>query len=51
VYDFDLFTIDAGNGGVQGSRFASTLYGTRIAICEMPAATITSEEHGGLGGM
>jgi hypothetical protein len=49
-YDFDLFTIGAGSGGVRASRFASTLHGARVAICEMPYATIASEEHGGLGG-
>ncbi|CAN6296418.1 unnamed protein product [Urochloa humidicola] len=49
-YDYDLFTIGAGSGGVRASRFASTLYGTRVAICEMPFATVASDEHGGLGG-
>jgi glutathione reductase (NADPH) len=49
-YDFDLFTIGAGSGGVRASRFASALHGARVAICEMPIATIASEEHGGLGG-
>ncbi|CAN6290575.1 unnamed protein product [Urochloa humidicola] len=49
-YDYDLFTIGAGSGGVRASRFASTLYGSRVAICEMPFATVASEEHGGLGG-
>nr|AOR16602.1 glutathione reductase [Tripidium arundinaceum] len=29
---------------------SSTLYGTRVAICEMPFATIASDELGGLGG-
>jgi glutathione reductase (NADPH) len=32
-YDFDLFTIGAGSGGVAGSRRAGG-YGARIAICE-----------------
>ncbi|WVZ55578.1 hypothetical protein U9M48_006219 [Paspalum notatum var. saurae] len=49
-YDFDLFTIGAGSGGVRASRFASALYGARVAICEMPFATVASDEHGGLGG-
>ncbi|KAJ1298669.1 hypothetical protein BS78_01G471300 [Paspalum vaginatum] len=49
-YDYDLFTIGAGSGGVRASRFASTLYGARVAICEMPFATIASDEQGGLGG-
>ncbi|RLN19899.1 hypothetical protein C2845_PM02G36650 [Panicum miliaceum] len=33
-YDYDLFTIGAGSGGVRASRFASTLYGARVAICD-----------------
>jgi len=49
-YDYDLFTIGAGSGGVRASRFASTLHGARVAICEMPFATIASDELGGLGG-
>ncbi|HEU0156235.1 MAG TPA: glutathione-disulfide reductase, partial [Stellaceae bacterium] len=32
-YDFDLFTIGAGSGGVAGSRRAAG-YGARVAICE-----------------
>jgi glutathione reductase (NADPH) len=32
-YDFDLFTIGAGSGGVASSRRAGT-YGARVAICE-----------------
>lgn len=49
-YDYDLFTIGAGSGGVRASRFASTLYGARAAICEMPFATIATDDLGGLGG-
>ncbi|KAL6902402.1 hypothetical protein ACP4OV_005278 [Aristida adscensionis] len=49
-YDFDLFTIGAGSGGVRASRFASSLYGARVAVCEMPFATVASDEHGGVGG-
>lgn len=33
TYDFDLFTIGAGSGGVAGSRRAAS-YGARVAICE-----------------
>ncbi len=33
AYDFDLFTIGAGSGGVAGSRRAGS-YGARVAICE-----------------
>jgi glutathione reductase (NADPH) len=32
-YDYDLFTIGAGSGGVAGSRRAAA-YGARVAICE-----------------
>ncbi len=32
-YDFDLFTIGAGSGGVASSRRAAA-YGARVAICE-----------------
>src|SRR5262249_61083570 len=32
-YDFDLFTIGAGSGGVASSRRAGS-YGVRVAICE-----------------
>ncbi|KAH9324641.1 hypothetical protein KI387_004819 [Taxus chinensis] len=48
-YDFDLFTIGAGSGGVRASRFASN-FGARVAICELPFATISSDEFGGVGG-
>lgn len=33
TYDFDLFTIGAGSGGVAASRRAGS-YGARVAICE-----------------
>jgi glutathione reductase (NADPH) len=33
AYDFDLFTIGAGSGGVAASRRAGA-YGARVAICE-----------------
>lgn len=33
TYDFDLFTIGAGSGGVAGSRRAAS-YGAKVAICE-----------------
>src|SRR5260370_40059508 len=32
-YDFGLFTIGAGSGGVSGSRRAAS-YGARVGICE-----------------
>ncbi|XP_073143300.1 glutathione reductase, chloroplastic [Henckelia pumila] len=48
-YDFDLFTIGAGSGGVRASRFAAN-FGASVAICELPFATISSDTTGGFGG-
>ncbi|XP_066340301.1 glutathione reductase, chloroplastic-like [Miscanthus floridulus] len=49
-YDYDLFTIGAGSGGMRASRVASALYGARAAVCEMPFATVASDALGGVGG-
>nr|CAB3494708.1 unnamed protein product [Digitaria exilis] len=49
-YDYDLFTIGAGSGGMRASRAASALYGARAAVCEMPFATVASDALGGVGG-
>ncbi|XP_072972822.1 glutathione reductase, chloroplastic [Typha angustifolia] len=48
-FDFDLFTVGAGSGGVRASRFAAN-YGASVAICELPFATISSDNAGGVGG-
>ncbi|KAJ8425656.1 hypothetical protein Cgig2_015324 [Carnegiea gigantea] len=48
-YDFDLFTIGAGSGGVRAARFAAN-YGASVAVCELPFSTISSETTGGVGG-
>nr|BAP47519.1 glutathione Reductase [Gentiana triflora] len=48
-YDFDLFVIGAGSGGVRASRF-SAQYGAKVAICELPFHPISSEVIGGVGG-
>ncbi|KAL2935048.1 Glutathione reductase chloroplastic [Bienertia sinuspersici] len=48
-FDFDLFTIGAGSGGVRASRFASN-FGASVAVCELPFSTISSEIAGGVGG-
>ncbi|KAG2257971.1 hypothetical protein Bca52824_077265 [Brassica carinata] len=48
-YDFDLFTIGAGSGGVRASRF-STSFGASAAVCELPFSTISSDTAGGVGG-
>ncbi|KAJ9508896.1 hypothetical protein QJQ45_028222 [Haematococcus lacustris] len=48
-YDFDMFTIGAGSGGVRGSRFAAT-YGAKVAVCELPFDYKSSASRGGVGG-
>ncbi|KAK1560123.1 hypothetical protein Q3G72_022433 [Acer saccharum] len=48
-YDFDLFTIGAGSGGVRASRFAAN-FGASVAVCELPFSTISSDTTGGVGG-
>ena len=48
-FDFDIFTIGAGSGGVRGSRFAAS-YGAKVAVCELPFDYISSEAKGGVGG-
>ncbi|CAN6441093.1 unnamed protein product [Victoria cruziana] len=49
-YDFDLFTIGAGSGGVRASRFAAVNHGATVAVCELPFSTISSDSEGGVGG-
>ncbi|KAM0821186.1 hypothetical protein ACQ4PT_029020 [Festuca glaucescens] len=48
-YDYDLFVIGAGSGGVRGSR-TSAGFGAKVAICELPFHPISSEWLGGHGG-
>nr|ACF93236.1 glutathione reductase [Picrorhiza kurrooa] len=48
-YDFDLFVIGAGSGGVRASRF-SAQSGAKVGICELPFHPISSEVNGGVGG-
>ncbi|XP_043698494.1 glutathione reductase, chloroplastic-like isoform X2 [Telopea speciosissima] len=48
-FDFDLFTIGAGSGGVRASRLAAN-YGASVAICELPFSTVASDNAGGVGG-
>ncbi|XP_054805181.1 glutathione reductase, cytosolic [Prosopis cineraria] len=48
-YDFDLFVIGAGSGGVRASRFSAN-YGAKVGICELPFHPISSETIGGVGG-
>ncbi|WCJ24240.1 Glutathione reductase cytosolic [Euphorbia peplus] len=48
-YDFDLFVIGAGSGGVRASRF-SAQYGAKVGICELPFHPVSSDTLGGVGG-
>ncbi|XP_030460633.1 glutathione reductase, cytosolic [Syzygium oleosum] len=48
-YDFDLFVIGAGSGGVRAARFSAN-YGAKVGICELPFNPISSEVVGGVGG-
>lgn len=48
-YDFDLFVIGAGSGGVRAARFSSN-FGAKVGICELPFHPISSEVIGGVGG-
>ncbi|KAL6184951.1 hypothetical protein ACLB2K_041086 [Fragaria x ananassa] len=48
-YDFDLFVIGAGSGGVRAARFSANM-GAKVAICELPFHPISSEVIGGVGG-
>lgn len=48
-FDYDIFTIGAGSGGVRGSRFAAS-YGAKVAVCELPFDYISSDAKGGVGG-
>ena len=49
-YDYDLFCIGAGSGGVRASRVAASSYGAKVGICELPFNTIASDDLGGAGG-
>lgn len=49
-YDYDLFCIGAGSGGVRAARLAAANYGAKVGICEMPFDPIASDETGGAGG-
>ncbi|KAG0629216.1 hypothetical protein M758_1G085900 [Ceratodon purpureus] len=48
-YEYDLFVIGAGSGGVRASRTAAG-FGAKVAICELPFSPISTEVTGGLGG-
>lgn len=37
-------------GGVRASRFASSVYGAKVAVVELPFGFVSSETVGGAGG-
>lgn len=50
-YEYDLFTIGGGSGGVRGTRWAATQYGAKVALAELPFAIVSTKlDAGGLGG-
>jgi len=50
-YDYDLFTIGGGSGGVRGSRWAASQYGAKVAVAELPFEIVSTKmTAGGLGG-
>ena len=48
-YDYDLFTIGGGSGGVRASRIAAS-FGAKVACAELPFGFISNQEVGGMGG-
>ncbi|OIW21762.1 hypothetical protein TanjilG_09184 [Lupinus angustifolius] len=48
-FDFDLFVIGAGSGGVRAARFSAS-FGAKVGVCELPFHPISSETIGGVGG-
>lgn len=50
-YDYDLFVIGGGSGGVRGARWAASKYNAKVALAELPFALVsTKDTAGGLGG-
>jgi len=50
-YDYDLFTIGGGSGGVRGSRWAASQFGAKVGLAELPFAIVSDKlTAGGLGG-
>jgi len=48
-YDFDIFTIGGGSGGVRASRMSSQA-GAKVGLVELPYNAVSSATQGGLGG-
>lgn len=50
-YDYDLFTIGGGSGGVRLARWSSSNFGAKVGLAELPFGIVSSKfETGGLGG-
>jgi len=50
-YDYDLFTIGGGSGGVRAARWSGSTYGAKVALAELPFSLVsTKHTAGGLGG-
>ena len=47
-YDYDIFTIGGGSGGVRASRMSSQA-GAKVGLVELPYSPISSATAGGLG--
>eukprot|EP00775_Hariotina_reticulata_P007825 gene7825-8022_t len=48
-YDYDVFVIGGGSGGVRTARTAAD-HGARVALVELPLSFISSADKGGVGG-
>lgn len=48
-YDYDLFTIGIGSGGVRAARISAQI-GAKVAAVELAYSPISSEMKGGIGG-
>ncbi|KAL3700388.1 hypothetical protein R1sor_018410 [Riccia sorocarpa] len=48
-FDFDLFVIGGGSGGVRSSRMSASS-GAKVGLVELPYHPVSSETRGGLGG-
>jgi glutathione reductase (NADPH) len=48
-FDYDLFVIGIGSGGVRAARIAAS-YGAKVAAAELPFNPVSSETEGGVGG-
>ena len=48
-FDYDIFVIGGGSGGVRASRMSS-IAGAKVGLVELPFNPISSDTQGGLGG-